>query len=161
MVQGREHILFLSITGKIYGIGNNTKYQITGNNLNRVPTKSRIRQKSEIESQVQLKPNNDLLSSINFETQKKLITFNSLNKESEVEFYCKKPQEIHFNDTISTFYKILAINNTSLAINRSGQLYIWGDDCLGVVGSSESSKIKEPLLIDSILGFGLSLDSKQ
>lgn len=29
MVQGRSHILFLSISGEVYGVGNNDKYQLT------------------------------------------------------------------------------------------------------------------------------------
>lgn len=145
----------LSSSGKVYGLGDNSYSQVYAERS----TMDQIGDRKSI----------DNLSRSGTEktpTQSQSIrsgmvggggTTVHLDKTSE---YQENPKLVAFDEYNSkSLYKVHAFNNTSLAVDRSGDLYFWGEDTFRVSDSS-AKIVKFPILLNEVGGLRISKDSK-
>lgn len=133
--QGRNHILMLDSSGKVYGYGDNNYFQIynEGNN---------ITQQNTSHGHMSHRSNADLATPSQRSHKVSSVAKGDLMHDRGTEFI-DKVQEISFSQFSSvSIYKIHAFNNTSLAVDRSGELYLWGENCLSE--SHNPKPIKQP-----------------
>lgn len=151
MVQGRSHILFLSISGEVYGVGNNDKYQLTKDPI--IPKNKELVQNKTVKANFKEllgrkdKNNKELEAG-----QNKVINYLT-------------PVKIEFKDKNELIYKLYAFNDTSMAYSRSGSIFMWGvnsinDEYQMYNPLTEEGRTTHPSEIMEILGIEISQNSK-
>lgn len=118
--QGRNHLLMLDTAGRVYGYGENTYFQIycEGNQGNVTATHLSNHSASEAATPSQ---RSQRLGS---------IAKGEIIQEKGAEFI-DRVHEIQFGDIVSrSIYRVHAFNNTSVAVDRSGELFVWGENTL-------------------------------
>lgn len=136
--QGRNHILMLDSSGKVYGYGENTHFQIFSEgtqHLNNTSFNNGTSHRSHADFATPSQRSQKMSSVAKLDL--------GLEKGSE---FVDRVQEVSFGEFNSvSIYKIHAFNNTSLAVDRGGDLYLWGENALSE--SSGNRHLKHPTQI--------------
>lgn len=165
VVQGRNHIVILDSSGKVYALGDNSHYQVAPlqeekQTSNKPADKSKNSQVNHTASPITDKKfdNNTSLSAASPKNANKDKIGSSLNLFAG--FY-PLPNRVYFPDNEGrSIYKIHAFNNTSIAIDRNGEMYLWGENTITLDGRKDYNKGKGPIIINDFLGVKLSKDSR-
>lgn len=71
--------------------------------------------------------------------------------------FFKEPQRVYFGSRDSkSIYKLHAFGDTSLALSRAGDIYLWGLNSMSTLESSFGCNYRRPELINDICGVKLS-----
>lgn len=153
IAQGRNHILMLTSSGKVYAMGDNSFSQVYAERQqdSQLPAGERKSIDAMSKSGTEMTPSYSGMSGMGGGG----TTMNN-DKFSE---YQENPRLVAFDDYNSkSLYKVHAFNNTSMAIDRSGDLYFWGEDTLRGA-DIQHRNVKFPQLLSDISGLRLTKDS--
>lgn len=142
----------LSSSGKVYGLGDNSHSQVYAERS----TMDQIGDRKSIDNLSRSGTEKTPTQSIRSGMVGGGTTVHH-DKSSE---YQENPRLVAFDEYNSkSLYKVHAFNNTSLAVDRSGDLYFWGEDTFRVSDSS-AKIVKFPILLNEVRGLRISKDRK-
>ena len=141
MVQGREHLLLLSIDGVVYGLGSNTNFQLTETDKKALQGNNEVEGRSRADSKY----------------QRKAQRMETILKAKNDPF--RYPIEIVLERRLNlAVCKVHATGDTSFAYCRDERVYFWGLNTVDLK-MDFLEKVPEPLVVDNILGIGVDRNS--
>ena len=134
--QGKNHILMLDTSGKVYSFGDNSFFQVCPEGV--ILTTDR--------NQATYRSQSDVIPGQSQRSQKPVsITKGDIAHERGTEFL-DQIVEVPFGEYLSrSIYRIHAFNNTSIARDRSGDMYFWGENSLS--DTYNPKPVKKPTIL--------------
>lgn len=167
VVQGDNHVLALDYSGKVFALGDNSCYQVHGKQTAMAERKSygnTQRSFSDLSGSVWLMAGTGYSPSPGHSMSPKHNPSHGFSPRmtemtSDHSAYYEELVQVHFDSYGSkSILKVHAFGKSSMALDRSGSLYMWGEDPF--THPEQLRKIKFPQKMTEILGQKISKESR-